>query len=151
MSKGTGTPLINKKGSDQRQRRKARKENTMTNREFFTAIAAMENLNEELIQHAEAELEKLNKRNAARAAKPSKTQKENEPIKAEILNFLKENEGFHLASEISAVMELSVQKVSALCRQMTDQGILTSKEVKVPKRGTQKAYAIADGSEEVTE
>lgn len=90
MSKGTGTPLINKKGSDQRQRRKARKENTMTNREFFTAIAAMENLNEELIQHAEAELEKLNKRNAARAAKPTKAQKENESIKEEIVKFLTE-------------------------------------------------------------
>lgn len=114
----------------------------MTNREFFTAIAAMENLSEELVQHAEAELEKLNKRNAARAAKPSKTQKENEPIKAEIMNFLTENEGFHVASEISAALEISVQKISALCRQLVDETKLEDKKVKVPKKGTQKAYAI---------
>ena len=151
MSKGTGTPLINKKGGDQRQRRKARKENTMTNREFFTAIAAMENLSEELIQHAEAELEKLNKRNAARAAKPTKAQKENEPIKEEIVKFLTEKGGFHTASEIMEACEISVQKASALCRQLVEEGALTVQEIKVPKKGKQKAYAIADGSEEVTE
>lgn len=151
MSKGTGTPLINKKGGDQRQRRKARKENTMTNREFFTAIAAMENLNKELIQHAEAELEKLNKRNAARAAKPTKAQKENEPIKEEIVKFLTEKGGFHTASEVIEACEISVQKASALCRQLVEEGALTVQEIKVPKKGKQKAYAIADGSEEVTE
>lgn len=151
MSKGTGTPLINKKGGDQRQCRKARKENTMTNREFFTAIAAMENLSEELIQHAEAELEKLNKRNTARAAKPTKAQKENEPIKEEIVKFLTEKGGFHTASEVMEACEISVQKASALCRQLVEEGALTVQEIKVPKKGKQKAYAIADNSEEVTE
>ena len=62
----------------------------MTNREFFTAIASMTNISAELVEHAEAELEKLNKRNAARAVKPTKAQKENEPIKAEIVKFLTE-------------------------------------------------------------
>ncbi len=123
----------------------------MTNREFFTAIAAMENLNEELIQHAEAELEKLNKRNAARAAKPTKAQKENEPIKEEIVKFLTEKGGFHTASEVMEACEISVQKASALCRQLVEEGALTVQEIKVPKKGKQKAYAIVDGSEEVTE
>lgn len=123
----------------------------MTNREFFTAIAAMENLNEELIQHAEAELEKLNKRNAARAAKSTKAQKENEPIKEEIVKFLTEKGGFHTASEVMEVCEISVQKASALCRQLVEEGALTVQEIKVPKKGKQKAYAIADGSEEVAE
>ena len=123
----------------------------MTNREFFTAIAAMENLNEELIQHAEAELEKLNKRNAARVAKPTKAQKENEPIKEEIVKFLTEKGGFHTASEVMEACEISVQKASALCRQLVEEGVLTVQEIKVPKKGKQKAYAIADGSEEVTE
>lgn len=123
----------------------------MTNREFFTAIAAMENLNEELIQHAEAELEKLNKRNAARAAKPTKAQKENESIKEEIVKFLTEKGGFHTASEVMEACEISVQKASALCRQLVEEGALTVQEIKVPKKGKQKAYAIADGSKEVTE
>lgn len=123
----------------------------MTNREFFTAIASMTNISAELVEHAEAELEKLNKRNAARAAKPTKAQKENEPIKAKIVKLLTEKGGFHTASEVMEACEISVQKASALCRQLVEEGALTVQEIKVPKKGKQKAYAIADGSEEVTE
>lgn len=47
--------------------------------------------------------------------------------------------------------EISVQKASALCRQLVEEGALTVQEIKVSKKGKQKAYAIVDGSEEVTE
>ena len=123
----------------------------MTNREFFTAIASMTNINAELVEHATNELEKLDKRNASRAAKPTKAQKENEPIKEEIVKFLTEKGGFHTASEVMEACEISVQKASALCRQLVEEGALTVQEVKVPKKGKQKAYAIADDSEEVME
>lgn len=123
----------------------------MTNREFFTAIASMTNINAELVEHATNELEKLDKRNASRAAKPTKAQKENEPVKEEIVKFLTEKGGFHTASEVMEACEISVQKASALCRQLVEEGALTVQEVKVPKKGKQKAYAIADDSEEVME
>ena len=123
----------------------------MTNREFFTAIASMTNINAELVEHATNELEKLDKRNASRAAKPTKAQKENEPIKEEIVKFLTEKGGFHTASEVMEACEISVQKASALCRQLVEEGALTVREIKVPKKGKQKAYVIADDSEEVTE
>ena len=123
----------------------------MTNREFFTAIASMTNINAELVEHATNELEKLDKRNASRAAKPTKAQKENEPIKEEIVKFLTEKGGFHTASEVMEACKISVQKASALCRQLVEEGALTVQEIKVPKKGKQKAYAIADDSEEVME
>ena len=123
----------------------------MTNREFFTAIASMTNISAELVEHATNELGKLDKRNASRAAKPTKAQKENEPIKEEIVKFLTEKGGFHTASEVMEACEISVQKASALCRQLVEEGTLTVQEIKVPKKGKQKAYAIADDSEEVTE
>ena len=123
----------------------------MTNREFFTAIASMTNINAELVEHATNELEKLDKRDASRAAKPTKAQKENEPVKEEIVKFLTEKGGFHTASEVMEACEISVQKASALCRQLVEEGALTVQEVKVPKKGKQKAYAIADDSEEVME
>lgn len=123
----------------------------MTNREFFTAIASMTNISAELVEHATNELEKLDKRNAARATKPTKAQKENEPIKEEIMKFLTEKGGFHTASEIMEACEISVQKASALCRQLVEEGTLKVQEIKVPKKGKQKAYAIANDSEEVTE
>ncbi len=123
----------------------------MTNREFFTAIASMTNISAELVEHATNEMGKLDKRNASRAAKPTKAQKENEPIKEEIVKFLTEKGGFHTASEVMEACEISVQKASALCRQLVEEGTLTVQEIKVPKKGKQKAYAIANESEEVTE
>lgn len=119
----------------------------MTNREFFTAIASMTNINAELVEHATNELEKLDKRNASRAAKPTKAQKENEPIKEEIMKFLTEKGGFHTASEIMEACEISVQKASALCRQLVEKNKLEVKEVKIPKKGKQKAYGLVSSDE----
>ena len=123
----------------------------MTTREFLTTIISMPNISNELKEYAKGELKKLDKRNAARAAKPTKTQKENEPIKEKIVKFLTEKSGFHTASEVMEACEISVQKASALCRQLVEEGTLTVQEIKVLKKGKQKAYAIADDSEEVTE
>ena len=112
----------------------------MTNREFFNAIINA-NVNDELTQHATAELAKLDARNAKRSSKPSKTQLENEPIKAHLLEILAVKP--MTASEIHEVDEdLSTQKISSLCRQLVDAGKLAVEEVKVPKKGKQKQYTI---------
>lgn len=112
----------------------------MTNREFFNAVINA-NVNDELTQHATAELAKLDKRNAQRGSKPSKTQLENEPIKAHLLEILAVKP--MTASEIHEVdAGLSTQKISSLCRQLVDAGKLTVEEVKVPKKGKQKQYTI---------
>lgn len=112
----------------------------MTNREFFNAIISA-NVNEELTAHATAELAKLDKRNVQRSSKPSKTQLENEPIKAHLLEILAVKP--MTASEIHEVdAGLSTQKISSLCRQLVDAGKLTVEEVKVPKKGKQKQYTI---------
>ena len=112
----------------------------MTNREFFNAIINA-NVSDELTAHATAELEKLNKRNAQRSSKPSKTQLENEPIKAHLLEILAVKP--MTASEIHEVdAGLSTQKISSLCRQLVDAGKLMVEEVKVPKKGKQKQYTI---------
>ena len=112
----------------------------MTNREFFNAIVNGE-LNDEVIEKAKAENVKLDERNAKRASKPSKKSIENEPIKASIREFL--GDGSHLASEIASGLDLSVSKVSALCRQMVGDGLLTVEDVKVKGTGTQKSYSLA--------
>lgn len=113
----------------------------MTNREFFNAIVNGE-LNDEVIEKAKSEIVKLDERNAKRASKPSKKSIENEPIKESIANHLVDGEG-HLASEIASGLGLSVSKVSALCRQMVADGVLTVEDVKVKGKGMQKSYSIA--------
>ena len=47
------------------------------------------------------------------------------------------------ASDIGVALEITTQKASALCRQLTEGGVLVATEVKVPKKGKVKAYSIA--------
>jgi len=115
----------------------------MTNREFYTAIVNG-TINEDVIAHASSAIEKLDERNAKRASKPSKRSLENIPIRAHIAGFLEENEGSHVASEIASALNLSTQKVSALCRQMVADGVLTVEDVKVKGKGMQKSYSLAE-------
>lgn len=112
----------------------------MTNREFYVAI---ENgtINEEIINFAHEQLEKMDARNKARSSKPSKTQVENEPIKKAILEFLVGKEKVP-AGDIGKALEISTQKASALCRQLESDKLVVSEEVKIPKEGKKKGYTL---------
>ena len=113
----------------------------MTNREFYTAIAQGA-MNDELIAFAQEAIVKMDERNAKRSSKPSKTAVENEPIKAQIVEFITKRNEFCIAGAIAEALEISTQKASALCRQLVADGKLVEKEVKVPKQGKRKAYGI---------
>lgn len=114
----------------------------MTNREFFKAIIEAD-ISEEIRAHAEAELEKLNQRNAARASRPSKAQKENEPLKEKIMELLSEKMELFTASQVAEQLEISTQKASALLRQLAESGKLIVSDVKIPKKGKQKGYTVS--------
>ena len=108
----------------------------MTQREFFMAVTEG-TITEEMQAFAQEAIEKLNARNAKRAERPSKNALANEPIKAEIAKVLTSEP--QTASAIASAVGISVQKASALLRQMDCEVT----EIKVPKKGTQKAYFIA--------
>lgn len=123
----------------------------MTKREFYNAILAIETISAEVREYAEASIQKLDETNAKRSSKQTKTQLANEPIKAKILEILS------TAPMTSAVLrekfvangeEISVQKVSSLCRQLVEEGFLSSNEIKVPKKGAQKQYSVVVVEEE---
>ncbi len=104
----------------------------------------------EIVEHAKREIEKLDNRNAKRSSKPTKTQVENETVKLDIIKFLAACEEGTTATNIAGAVGISVQKASALCRQLVDEGRLTVEEVKVPKKGKQKAYTMVETDEEKT-
>lgn len=112
----------------------------MTNREFFTAIIEG-TMNDEVKEFASEAIRKMDERLAARSSKPTKKQEENQVLKASILKMLTAEP--MLAKEISEKMEISVQKASALCRQLVEAGDAKAVSVKVPKKGEQKAYVIS--------
>lgn len=132
-----------KQGCDQSQESRYKMEK-MTKREFLMAVIAKVE-DAELKLFAEQEIEKMNERNAKRKNSPSKKSIENEPIKAKIVEYLgREDElDFATASEIANEVEISIQKASALCRQLVESGTLTSEEVKVKGKGKVKGYQIA--------
>lgn len=113
----------------------------MTNREFYNAIING-TMNEEIKAFAEQAIAKMDARNENRSSKPSKKSIENEPIKADIIKFITERGEKCITSAIAEALEISTQKASALCRQLVSDGKLVVEEVKVPKRGNQKAYSI---------
>ena len=112
----------------------------MTNREFLTAIASNETLSAELVEHATAALAKMDAANEARKNKPSKKAQENAPIMEQIVNEVLTSEA-QTASVIAEAVGISIQKASALLRALVAEGRAEVTEVKLPKKGTQKAYS----------
>ena len=109
----------------------------MTRREMYEVIANG-NINDEVIEMAKNEIIKMDERNAKRRNNPSKKSIENEPIKAKIMEVLTEEP--MSASEVAEKVEISVQKASALLRQIDG---LNVTEIKVKGKGKVKGYSLA--------
>lgn len=112
----------------------------MTLREFYTAVAGVEGIADNLKDFAEGEIAKLDKRNADRKGKPSKTAQVNAPIKDAIVEFVKTNPNA-TAEVIGGGVGQTTAKVSALATQLVKDGVLAATEVKKANgKGKVKAY-----------
>lgn len=113
----------------------------ITLRDLLNAVISG-NITEDIRAKAQAEIAKLDATNAKRAEKAKEKAKENLPIKQAIYDYLVAN-GTKTTAEIAKgveVLEGSSPKASAMCRQMVDDGRLTTSEVSVKGKGKQKAY-----------
>ena len=115
----------------------------MTNREFLNSVINNK-IDTAVIDFAENQLAKLDERNKKRSSTMNARQKENENIKTEIIDYIKENGQSVVASEIGEQFGFSTQKASALLRQLAESGTLNVDTVKIPKKGKVKAYSLAD-------
>ena len=126
----------------------------MTNREFYTTIAANETLTEEIRNHATEQIAKLDataeKRKGKVSAKDQAKRDENAALATYIAQDILDTEP-KTATDVAAILTaeagegaepVKVQKASYLCRLAVNMGLATVTEVKIPKRGTMKAYAI---------
>ena len=113
----------------------------MTNREFFEKVEKGE-ITEEVKKHATEAIAKLDKRNADRKEKPSKTALANEPIKASILEYLV-GKSEVVASAIGEALSISTSKASALCSQLVAEDKVVASEVKIKGKGKVKGYTLA--------
>ena len=107
----------------------------MTKREFYEAMIKDE-MSEELQDFAKELVAKLDHTNEVRKSRPSKASITNEPIKAEIINFLHSTGTVVTASEVATAVSVSTSKASAILRTIDD---LVVSEVK-GKSGKVKGY-----------
>ena len=114
----------------------------MTQREFYNAIING-TINDEVIEAAKAAIAKMDATNEKRRNTPSKTMIENEPLLNQIKTEILTNEG-KTASDVAEILGVKVQKASALLRALVAEGVARVEDVKVPKKGTQKAYTLAE-------
>ena len=126
----------------------------MTNREFYNLIAANETLTEEVRNHATEQIAKLDaiaeKRKGKVSAKDQAKRDENAAMATHIAETILGTEP-KTATDVAAVLTaeagegaepVKVQKASYLCRLAVELGLASATEVKIPKKGTQKAYTI---------
>lgn len=112
----------------------------MTNREFFTAIAALD-IAPELVDFANESIAKLDHKNELRKDKPSKKSLENEPIKTSILEAITASPKM-TAAALANALDITTQKASSLCVQLVKEGKLTADEIKITGKGKCKAYSV---------
>jgi DNA-binding transcriptional regulator GbsR (MarR family) len=104
----------------------------MTKRDYFNAILSKYPLTDAEKDFVKHELELLEKKNSSEK-KPTAQQAQNEVIKTAIAEGMSPNRLYtvtEIQKEIPECVELSNQRVSALLRQMKDDGIVTRTEDK---------------------
>ena len=121
----------------------------MTKREFFAKVSAGE-MTEEMQAFAAEQLTKMDAQLEARKGKVSeKEQAKRDANVALATRVAKEILGAEAmtATDVAAKLtellgeEIKVQKASSLCRKAVELELAVQSEVKIPKKGSQKAYA----------
>ena len=118
----------------------------MTNRDFFKAVINA-NINDDLTAFAQSAIEKLDKKNSDRKTKLSPNQKANEDIKTEILNLLATAP--QSAKTIVDNIGYNTQKISALVKQLVDNGLVKVDKAKFAGSTTKvNVYSLVESGDE---
>lgn len=120
------------------------KEVKMTLRDFYEAIVAGAEITDEMKEIAAKKIEQLDKKKEYNRThkRPSKKSKTNEVFKDAIINFLNEVQAPKKAKDIAEATDMTQQKVSALARQLVEDGRLVAGEEKVKGGRVVKTYAV---------
>ena len=112
----------------------------MTKREFYTAIKNGK-IDEQVKLFATDELKKMDAVNEKRRNTLSKKAQENQPLLDKIEREILTEEP-KTATDVAAVLGVSVQKASGLLRRLVEDGKAAKVDVKIKGKGTQKGYTI---------
>lgn len=122
----------------------------MTKRDFFVKVAAGE-MTEEMQAFAAESLAKMDAQLEARKGKLSEKEQAKRDANVALATRVAEEvlgaeamTAFDVAAKLTEMLgeEVKVQKASSLCRKAVDLGLAVQTEVKIPKKGTCKAYTV---------
>ena len=129
----------------------------MTKREFFVKVAAGE-MTEEMQAMAAEFLTKMDAQLEARKGKVSEKEKAKRDANAALATRIARevlSMEAKTATDVATAMnelgmtdeEVKVQKASALLRKAVEMGLAVQTDVKIPKKGSQKAYTAVDAGD----
>lgn len=121
----------------------------MTAREFYTAVIALADVPADLADYATKAIAALDDKNAKRkVSKAAMAHKaENDNIKAAMLEKLTADTPT-IAADLAAALGISTQKVSALARQLAEDGTITILDGVKSAKGKVKGYVLAANGED---
>jgi len=116
-------------------------------REFYNAVIAA-NISADLTEYAQKLIDGLDHKNAQRKVSKSALahQAANADLKGAIVQALAN--GQKTAADLATILGVSTQKVSALARQLVEDGAITVDDVKVKGKGKVKGYALSTDDED---
>lgn len=119
----------------------------MTKREFYNAVASLENASEEIRDFAKQEISALDARNEKRRNTLTKAQKENAELDEQVYQYFFGNGITEptAASEIAESFDVTPSKMSAVCGRLEKAGKLVSTQIKSTAKsgGKIKGYKLA--------
>ena len=123
----------------------------MKTREFYSKIAALTNIDAELVEFATDAIEKMDSQNDARRAKAAEKAAEKQAAKAPIRDALFEVMGdadepktaSMLIDEAGLSDSVKPASVPSLLRPLVECGMVLKVDVKIPGKGTQRGYIKA--------
>ena len=120
----------------------------MTNREFYTAIANLDNIPAELVEFAADSIAKLDHTNEVRKVKAAEKAAEKQAEKAPIREALfaavtAEPQTATMLIEAAGLAEsVKPASIPSLMKPFVDAGSVAKVDVKVPGKGTQRGYVL---------
>ena len=115
-----------------------------TARDFYNAIINGTDITTDMVDFAKSAIEKMDVKNANRRSTLSKAQVANEGIKSDILTYMAEN-GNQSAKSLADYFEVSTQKISALMKQLVDNGNVTVTKDKFAGSSTEvNVYSLVE-------
>ena len=123
----------------------------MKTREFYSKIAALTNIDAELVEFAADAIEKMDAQNDARRAKAAEKAAEKQAAKAPIRDALFEVMGDADEPKTASMLiedaglsdSVKPASVPSLLRPLVECGMVLKVDVKIPGKGTQRGYIKA--------